>query len=170
MSAPVRVYIDTNIFIYHLFNQGTTLSSKARRFFYKIQDGTFRGVTTTFTRSEYLAVIKEEIATQSGSPAPLSRLQTAMQTLDNFMKNMGIEVFESDDLVNQDGKFFSEAHSKVEASTPARISGKWKSLNGADSLILTFAERANCAKIATNDAGFKNTNSRIVGHILQEEY
>jgi hypothetical protein len=46
----------------------------------------------------------------------------------------------------------------------------WRSLNGADSLILLFAERSNLDRIGTNDDGFKGTNSHVKPFILREVY
>jgi predicted nucleic acid-binding protein len=168
-----RVYIDTNIFIFQLFNvKKPFIQSKVQRFFYDIQNQKLIGVTSSFTRSEYFAVAKELLSELLGKFPDKATLDKALKNFDDFVNQMGIEQFDSDALANMDGKLFADAHIRIDKSvnTYGNFDKKWHGLNGADSLILLFAERSNSQEIATNDDGFKGINSVVKPLIVRERY
>lgn len=168
-----RVYIDANIFIYQLFKVNKpVIQSKVQRFFYDVQNKKLVGVTSSFTRSEYFAVAKALLCEMLGKVPNKQTLDKALEDFDKFVNQMGIEQFDSDDLANMDGKLFAEAHDRIDKSTNTygNFDKKWHGLNGADSLILLFAERSNSQEIATNDDGFKGINSNVQPLMVRERY
>jgi predicted nucleic acid-binding protein len=63
-SHPQRIYIDTMVFLNQLINVTHPLHLKSKKFFYDVQNQKYQGITSSFTRSEYLGLIKELIADQ----------------------------------------------------------------------------------------------------------
>lgn len=166
-----RIYIDTNTFVYQLINQNHWLNAKTNSFFARIVNQDFVGATSSFVRTEYLAVIKGILSRRSGTVASQNSIDIALKAFDDFLNNMGIEFYDSDELANIDGKLFEESHRRVETALPTLGGdGKWRPLNGADSLHLLFAERTSSDEFATSDQGFKGINSPVVPHILWERY
>jgi hypothetical protein len=95
--------------------------------------------------------------------------QKALAAFDNFKDKMGIELFDSDVLANSSGTLFSECHNRIESASPIQGSNsRWRTLGGADSIILLFAERSNSNRLATNDDGFKRSSSRVRPLIVKE--
>jgi predicted nucleic acid-binding protein len=174
-STLEKVYIDTMVFLNQLFNKTHRLHSNSERFFHDIENQKYIGITSSFTRSEYLAVIKQELACQLNTVPSREEVDKALEIFDGFLEEMGIEYFDSDELVsfalNKDEKFFVYCYDQILSSRPIKgKDNKWRMLNGADSLVLLFAEACNANRIATNDDGFKGTNSYVIPLIPREVY
>jgi|SRR5215831_504499 len=163
-----RVYIDTMIFIKHLFNATHPLHSKIENFFNDISNQMYKGITSSFTRSEYLAVIKEILATKTCDIPSQTEITQALEIFDKFIDKMGIEVFDSDDLARSHGMLFSECHKRIEIASPIKGNNtRWRILGDADSIILLLAERCNSNMLATNDDGFKGMISHVTPLIVK---
>ncbi len=159
------------IFIYQLFNKTNPYHAKSASFFKQIEDEKMIGVTSSFTRSEYLEVIKTELAKASDSIPSSIDIQSSLDNFDDFITHMGIELFDSDDLTNSDARLFRECHARIENAIPFKgKDNKWRMLNGADSLLLVFAEKTGCQEIASNDDGFRTSKSKVKPHILRDLY
>lgn len=165
-----KIFIDTNIFLYHLFDKSSSYAQKSAKFFKEIENSVFIGATSSFTRSEFLAVVKRKLCEKNGTiPTPYI-INSVLKMFDDFIDNMGIEYFESDELANSDGKLFEETHKQVESSKPIQVRSNWRALGAADCLLIAFAERSNSNKIMTNDIGFKGISSSVQPMILMETY
>ena len=90
-----KVYIDTMVFLNQLFNKTHRLHPNSERFFHDIENQKYIGVTSSFTRSEYLAIIKEELACQLNTVPPQKDVDKALEIFDSFIEEMGIEYFVS---------------------------------------------------------------------------
>jgi len=159
------------VFVKFLLDKTHKYHIHCKKFFKDIESQKHIGVTSSFTRTEYLAVMKELVARTHGNIASQSEIQDAMNILDEFMNRMGIEYFDSDDLIVGFKDFFSSCHRHVELTNPVEgIDKKWRSLGGADSIVLLMAERCNSDYIATNDDGFKRISSRVMPMLLKEQH
>ena len=97
-------------------------------------------------------------------------INRAIAIFDEFIDDMGIEYYDSDDLARP-GTLFSDSSDRISTSVPIRGKDEiWRGLNGADSLLLIFAERSGSNLIATNDDGFIGTTSIVRPLILREKY
>lgn len=165
-----RVYIDTMVFLNHLFNKEHPLHSISARFFLDIENQKYVGITSSFTRSEYLGVIKQLMAEGGDILSDQSKVNNTLKIFDEFIDEMGIEYYDSDELAST-GNLFSDSSDRISTSVPIRGRDKtWRALNGADSLLLIFAERTGSNSIATNDDGFKGTTSFVKPLVLREIY
>lgn len=159
------------IFIYQLFSISHPLHSKSDRFFQEIANQNMVGITSTLTRTEFIAVIKRELSKQGNAIPAQSTINAITSTFDDFLDGMGIILRDSDDLANIDGRLFTDSHNRVDTSPPTLgADNKWRVLNGADSIHLVFAERCNSQRIATNDDGFKGAASSVQAIILRDAY
>jgi hypothetical protein len=129
------------------------------------------GITSSFTRTEYLAVVKELIAKRNRRVATNIEIDKAMTRFDQFMISMGIEYFDSDDIITGRNGFFSSCYRHVQSANPVEGKDKkWRGLGGADSIILLMAERCNSDLIATNDDGFSQVSSQVKPLLIKDEY
>lgn len=170
-SSDDRIYIDSNVFIKQLLNKEHKLHSKCRKFFYDIENKKFKGITSSFTRSEYLALVKEIIFKYAEASSTQKNIDIAMSVFDDFVDRMGIEYFNSDDLTGFGFKLFSESHERIQSAIPSRgKDSRWRTLGGADSIILVMAERSHANKIATNDDGFRKIDSKVKPLLVKDNY
>jgi len=79
-APPPKTYIDTMVFIYHFMQHG--LSSKANKFFQDIEKGKYAGVTTSFTITEYLGVMRKAL-TEARNKPPTSADVSKLRKLTN---------------------------------------------------------------------------------------
>jgi hypothetical protein len=129
------------------------------------------GITSSFTKTEYLAVMKELVAKKTGRIASQAETNDAMRIFDEFIINMGIEYFDSDDLIVGIDGFFSSCHIRVDFANPVQGNDrKWRGLGGADSIVLLMAESCSSEYIATNDDGFRQISSAVKPLLIKDEY
>jgi predicted nucleic acid-binding protein len=73
------------VFIYQLFNKTHRYHIKSLKLFQDIENQKFMGVTSSLTRSEYLAVIKREVANQLKSVPGKSAIEMILKRFDDFI-------------------------------------------------------------------------------------
>ncbi|HKG87177.1 MAG TPA: hypothetical protein VKA95_02535 [Nitrososphaeraceae archaeon] len=105
VSPAKRIYIDTNVFIKQLYSKTHKYHHKVCTFFKDIQNQKLKGANSSFTKSEYLAVIKELMAADLSSAPPQKDIDDALKIFDDFIDQMGIEYFELQDLPFIDSTF-----------------------------------------------------------------
>lgn len=167
MSSQVRgerVYIDANLLAHYLIQGSGTLFRRTQRLMNDISNGTYVGVLSTFTISEYLAVARDIIAERVGRTPTAQEMDAAERSLMTFLNDMGIELTDSDVLAGQtlvgEPEIFAQmaAVAKSANSMSRRVDAgrmEWDGPGGADCLVAVFASRLNAKKIATNDQGFR---------------
>ena len=65
------------LFVYHLGRpKSDTFHKLSLQFFVDIENGSYEGVITTFTQTEYIAVMKELLSQRNGTPLSLAQLTT----------------------------------------------------------------------------------------------
>jgi len=166
-----KVYVDTNVFVYHLIPISSSRSKKqAKNFFMDIQNQKLKGITSSFTKTEYLAVVKREYSRILNRKPSKTLIDSFIKALDDFIKNMGIEYHESDKLVTNDKDFFSNVHNQVYDAKPVKRNSNWKICSAPDAIILSMAEKTNSDELITNDDGFSGTNTKIKIKILRDVY
>ncbi len=146
------------VFVYYLTRREGTSHSQATRFFRDVNNQKYKAVTTTFTRSEYISVLKAVLAETSGSPPSPTAMAMALDTFDRFVVSIGVEVQDSDRLVGTGfAPLFSECENVCMSSDPIRGTrdGNWRTVGGADALLIIFAERSKADVFATFDQGYK---------------
>ncbi len=158
-------------FVYQLVNVTYKLNPNAQRFFTDIEQQKFKGITSSFVKTEFLSVMKRLLAEQEKKLPDKSSIEFVWKKFNQFLNEMGIEEFDADDLANQDGRIFVDSQRLVEDSTIVQgKDGKWRTLNGADSLHVLLAERSNADKLMTNDEGFRTSKSAVQVIFLKDEY
>lgn len=179
MTAGIAdaVYIDVMVFVYFLLSpRYYGISQKSRAFFKDIQDGKYVGKVSTFSVMEYVGVAKAIISEQRKKEITHKETLAVKDTILQFIRDMGIELYDADELVVQQDmakcSLFSESESLLENATPmlGRNDGKWHSLKGADSLHLVFALRTNAEYFATFDDDFRGVKNTVRTLMINEEY
>jgi len=169
--SPPKAYIDTMVFIYH-FKQHA-LTPKANNFFKDIEKGKYAGVTTSFTITEYIAVMRKALAEARNGPSTSTDVIKLRKQIEEFISNMGIVYFDADPLTSGVyGKFFSSVENVVENAKhfKNRRTNKWFVVNGADALQVVMAVRAGADFYATFDDDFRGVDSWIKPLMLFEVY
>jgi hypothetical protein len=111
------------------------------------------------------------MASDLSSAPPQKDIDNALKIFDDFIDQMGIEYFELQDLPFIDSTLFSEAQQRIELAVPFKGNdSKWRTLGGADSIVLMLAERCNSDKIATNDDGFRLIASKVKPLLIKDVY
>lgn len=171
LVPPPRAYIDTMVFIYHFKRHG--LTNKADKFFHDIESGKFAGVTTSFTITEYLGVMKKVLTEVRNRPLTSTDLAKLRNQIECFIDDMGIAYYDADALATPLlGKLFSSTENVVENAKPyrSRRNNKWYMVNGADALHVNLALRAGASLYATFDDDFRGVSSWIKPLMLYEVY
>jgi len=167
---PPKAYIDTMVFIYHFKRHG--LTSKADRFFKDIEKGAYAGVTTSFTITEYLGVMRKALTEARNRPLASNDVSRLRREIEKFISDMGIIYFDADTLISPIYKLFSSTENIVENAQPFRSprTNRWYLVNGADALHVVLATRAGADLFATFDDDFKGVSSWIKPLMLFEVY
>ncbi len=92
-----------------------------------------------------------------------------------FIKDIGFEVTDSDDLVNVQGSppLFQDVHDilRVSDSVFRTTDSKWVGVGGCDATIASFAARLSAPEVATFDYGFRGLkDSRVRALMVGEAY
>jgi predicted nucleic acid-binding protein len=170
-APPPKTYIDTMVFIYHFMKHG--LSSKASKFFKDIEKGKYAGVTTSFTITEYLGVMRKALTEARNKPPTSTDISKLRKEIEEFISDMGIIYFDADTFVSPIyGRLFSATENVVENARPFRNprTNRWFLVNGADAMHVTLAVRAGADLYATFDDDFRGVDSWIKPLMLFEVY
>lgn len=148
------------LFVYHLGRpKSDTLHKLSLQFFLDIENGSYEGVITSFTQSEYIAVMKELLSQRIGAPPSLAQLNTLRTEFETFIDKEGIELLDSDDLSTSVGRceIFRWSSQVVDACRTVMGSRdyKWRAIGGADAIHAVFANRAGADVLVTFDESFK---------------
>ena len=168
---PPRAYIDTMVFIYHFKSHG--LTSKADRFFHDIENGKYAGVTTSFTITEYLGVMRKALTEVRDRPITSTDVSRLRKEIEKFISDMGIIYFDADALASPIyGKLFSSTENIVENAKPFKSfrNNRWYLVNGADALHVSLALRTGADLYATFDDDFRGIDHWIKPLMLFEAY
>lgn len=171
--GPERVYVDTMVFVYHLWSRKPFLAAKTKLFFEDVDKGKYKAVTSTFTKTEFVGVLKLILSEAFGKTPTDQQLDEATNKLDEFLAKVGFEIFNSDDLVGTGfTPVFTDCHDVAAKadSTLGTHDNKWRSVGGCDALITVLAERSQTQWIATFDQGYKGIKRNVKPMILQEVY
>lgn len=172
MQVPKTVYVDTMVFVYHFLQSSKTrLSNKAASFLRDIETGKYIGIITSFTVSEYLAVIRGLLCEKRNRQVSPEEILVIRRRLEQFITQMGIMLYDSDTLANRHA-VFAECESMIERDTPSkgRYDRRWHYLNGADALHVAFATSLNAEAIATFDDDFRGICGSVSPLLLSEVY
>lgn len=161
-----RAYIDTMLFVYHLGRPKSDILHKLSfKFFQDVEKGTYEGVVTTLTQTEYTAVMKELIAQRNGTSPSDSQVNTVKSEFQSFIGREGIELLDSDDLSTELGRSEIFRWTKQVVDVCKCVTGtrdyKWRGIGGADAIHAVFANRAGADRLATFDEGFRAINGLI---------
>jgi predicted nucleic acid-binding protein len=147
------------LFVYHLGRPKTdTFHKLSLQFFLDIENGKYEGVITTLTKSEYVAVMKENLSQRNGASLTLEQLNAMKNEFETFIDKEGIELLDSDDLSTSVGRceVFKWSNQVVETCRAIRGSNyRWRAIGGADSVHAVFANRADADLLVTFDESFK---------------
>ncbi|MDH3657383.1 MAG: hypothetical protein OEM77_04520 [Nitrosopumilus sp.] len=88
-EPPIRVYLDTNTFVHYLIKNKPPLGPKVESFFQDIESQKYLGVTTTFTISEYLGVVKEIVAEKENKSPNLEKIKKNRTSIERFYSSLG---------------------------------------------------------------------------------
>ena len=140
-------------------------------FFEDIENGKYIGIVTTFTISEYLAVIRGLLCKKRNKKITSLEIMTAKTKLEQFINQMGIVLYDSDNLATKHA-VFADCENMIESDEPAlgRHDRKWHYLKGADALHLAFARSVNAEAIATFDEDFRGACGTVSPLIISEVY
>lgn len=176
MSSPERVYVDTNVFVHHLFatpndpKEGEFVR-RTTMFFLDVEKQKYKAVTSTFTLTEYRGVMKRIISDRAGRIATHQEVEETVQKLEDFIRSEGIEVFGADDLIQVGySPLFGDCDRIVEKASPIYTAKGHKSIAGADGLLTALADRCQAHYVATFDTGFKGLKWAVVPLILWDAY
>jgi predicted nucleic acid-binding protein len=170
-TPPPKAYIDTMVFIYHFKKHGLTF--KANKFFKDIEKGKYAGVTTTFTISECIGVMRKVLTEARDRPPSLTDVSKLRKEIEKFISEMGIIYFDADTLMSPIyGKLFSSTENVVENAKPFKNprTNKWFLVGGADALHVTLAVRTGAELYATFDDDFRGVGNWIKPLMLFEVY
>jgi len=169
-----RVYIDTMVWIYHLFEQNHVMATCCERFLQEIEDGHLTGVSSSFTVQEALEVAKRSFSRKRNRPPGQAELAQIEGIIDGALRDLGIELHDSDRLTGLGGAppdLFARTGEIIKQSRPYLCpDGAWRAVGGADAIHLAFSERSNADYYATCDQGFKGQVSRNKVSIVWEDY
>ena len=156
-------------FIYFLINTRHPINNKVTLFFQDVENQRYVGVTSTFTKSEYLGVARQILAGRNNQDPNASDMGRVENRFDAFVTRLGIEMRNADSL--SDSQLFLNCYNIIKNSNAVRGSDNhWRVIGGADSILLYLAEKTNSDMIATNDDGFKGSNSSVTPLMIREVY
>lgn len=178
MSTSPLVYIDTNVFALVLLPHPHTqdpLIEQADRFILDIEDGKYRGITSTLTEIEYRGTAKRRISENNRSQISPKEEIGAMNHLHQFIRELGIGLVDADTIApDMSGqlRIFMNAGNTVRLSNPVRIGdNQWKMIRSVDALMVNIAVRIGANLFATCDRGFRGLDDQsIVPLIVSEVY
>jgi predicted nucleic acid-binding protein len=151
------------LFVYHLGRpKSDTFHKLSLQFFLDIEKGSYEGVITTLTRSEYIGVMKELLSQHNGASLSLAQLTRLKDEFDEFIDKEGIELLDADDLSTGVGRCEIFKWSAQVVDVCRSIVGsnyRWRALGGADAIHAVFANRADADLLVTFDESFKAMKS-----------
>ncbi len=178
MSSKSRVCVDANVFAYRLISYpgySARLYSQSNRFFQDIIAGKYEGITSNFTELEYRGLIKRVLSHMKNNQNVVVEESTAMNDFFTFINQIGIGFKDSDKLsintlqqahligssINVIGQTVAIYHP---VSKPHQ--NPWKSVGGADALMVNLAIRAGANFLATFDRAFAGLNNPSLKTII----
>lgn len=138
-SPQLRLYIDTNIFLDHFLGRRGKSSILLR----EIANGRFAGITSHFTLSELVGVLKELRV----PPIDIDRIIKQVQAFPNILI-----VFHDQNM------FLNMPQSILETCLQCR-----------DALHFMIAKSLAADKIVTRDSGFKNAVNSVIQCVTPEQ-
>jgi predicted nucleic acid-binding protein len=176
MSLPngSRVYIDTMVWVYHLIQPTHRLGPVCERLLKEVASGNLVGVSSTFVIQETTDVAKRIISIVNGKAVSIDETEAVREKILGALLKMGIEIHDADALACPNGvqsNLFKGTEAIIMKSHPVLgTDGKWRTVNGADAVHLTLAERAKADYFATCDQGFRGQNTSVRTSIVWEDY
>src|SRR5918994_3230448 len=146
-SQPLA-YIDTNVFSYLLlpYKESQNLDhlvEQANKFAGEIVDGTFIGLTSTFTETEYRSLSKRKISEKKKSQIAPQEEAAAMDDFSRMIDALGIGLVDADKVAPEISgklKIFSGCGDTVRRSNPVPIKEgkgcKWRMISSVDVLMV----------------------------------
>jgi len=172
MERTARIFIDTNLFIFHLKRTATSnLSDKIKKFFKDVEDGKFVGVCTTYTIIEYKAALKRILSEARRATVSQKEIDEEIEEFKNFLDEMGIELFDSEDLIKANDMTFVKCDNVIDSTAPTFTrAGRPRLVNASDVLLTVLAHYIGCDFLATHDLGFKGMNWMVKPLLIGENY
>jgi predicted nucleic acid-binding protein len=171
VSGTSRVYIDANVFAYRLISHPSYLGwlfQKSDKFFQDIISSKYEGVISNWTELEYRGLIKKVLSDIKKGALTQLEESTAMNDFTHFLAQLGIGIMDSDILSinsSQQADLFKSTTSIIGNSIPIYRSNSnpnqnpWRSIGGADGLMVNLAIRSGASYLATFDRAFAGLNN-----------
>lgn len=165
---PKRIYTDTNIFVYHLFNPNRY--PVATKYLKNIENGNDKGVTSVLTIMETYTSGRQILA--SHTSYSLDKIDTEVRNAIKFfysMKNLEIIPNNNFDtsianVLNDGFIYISKYKGKIKQGNKGR---NYKGLYSPDAIHLSLAINSGCDEFLTADSDFDATKEKIsVNNIL----
>ena len=179
-QAQEVVYIDANVFAYRLLKDPNydNFLNLSTSFFDDIDTGKYRGVTSTYTKIEYIGILKKVISYIRQSYITPIEEQIALDDFQQFVDGLEISLTDADALAcdGLNSTLFHLTSETLRSTKPyfhkkATERRQWMNMGGADALQINLAMRSGANRFATFDRGFKGLNNpSIIPLIIQEEY
>jgi predicted nucleic acid-binding protein len=171
------VYVDTNIFVYHLWTPTHPQARYCRRFLSQVEQGKLKVVVSTFVISETLAVGLRILSKMLDRGPTRADIEGMIADVKAMLDLFGFQVSDADNLTLDQtghGGVFDRAAGIVEASEPVRgrieAGVDWFSVGGADAIHASLAEKLGATHIATCDRAFKGLAAEVEPAILKDVY
>jgi len=160
------------VFVYHfLYSPHSSLASKANTFFKDLEKGNYIGTISSFTITEFLAVVKRILCNKRDKAVSENDVRVIRESLDKFIAQMGIALYDADTLV-AGTTVFSDCEDIVESAVPykGKRNRKWHYVSGADALHVALAIAVKAELYATFDDDFRGVKEWINPFMLSEVY
>lgn len=138
-SSPLRLYVDTNIFLDHFLRR----PGKSSALLTKIAKGQFIGITSHFTLSELTGVLKELRLPQQNIDAIINKVQS--------FPNLQVILYDQN-------MFLSMPQTMLDTCVQCR-----------DALHFIIAKYLGADKIVTRDNGFKHAVNSVIECVTPEQ-
>jgi len=159
------------ILVYHLGSADNDwVVQRNIDFLQRIKNNAIEGVVSTFTMTEAVSVIEEQLANQRRRVPAAAERQQVLARITQLVNSLGLEVVDSDELVaiDEETGLFARTQAVIDTTPPVQSprDGKWTLLGGADAIHVALAERAHADKLATFDKSIRPVQSSVSIEIL----
>jgi len=171
-SSKPKIYLDTNILVYHLMGKPQKLAQQSGRLLLDIEKGRYTGTITTWTRTEFLGVVKTFLAQSNNRNPSTDEMLRAEKMLTDLISELGLELQDADVLASQAGqtRLFAESDKILRNSSAVqRTDGRWTAIGGADSIHCVLAQRSGAQELATFDEDFRGISIQGVRTLIVRE-
>ncbi len=168
-----RVYVDSNVFVYHLIYPKHREQKYCRRFLVEIEKGNLTGVINDYITSEVIGTANWLLAEANDREPTLQELQRVRERVEKEFDRLGLEIHDADKLAtipDLTPMFQRAGHVVLHSAAVRGTGGRWKSVGGPDGIHTSLAERSNVDYFATCDQGFERLSANITPAILKREY